>query len=137
MTERVILDTGPLVALLDAGDTAHAWTVRQFREITGPLLTCEPVLAEALYLVRSLRPAQEKILEWVERGVLLCPFRLSEEVARVSALWKKYSDVPISLADACLVCMSEQHDDHRLCTLDSDFTVYRKHGREPIPLIIP
>lgn len=137
MIERVIVDTGPLVALLDAGDSAHDWTTRQFQQIVGPLLTCEAVLAEAMYLLRSLRPAQEKILEWTERGVLLCPFVLSEEVARVRALWTKYADVPMSLADACLVCMTEKYDAHRLCTLDTDFTVYRRHGREPIPLIIP
>lgn len=136
-TERVILDTGPLVALLDAGDSAHDWTILQFRKITGPLLTCEPVLAEAMYLLRSLRPAQEKILEWVERGALLCPFVLSEEVAHVRTLWNQYADVPMSLADACLVCMTEKYDDHRLCTLDSDFVFYRRHGRDPIPLIIP
>ncbi len=137
MPRAAIVDTGPLVALLDAGDSAHDWTVRQFRQITGPLLTCEPVVAEALYLLRSLRPAQEKILEWIERGVLVCPFVLGEEVAQVRRLWKKYADVPMSLADACLVRMSEKHDDHRVCTLDRDFTVYRKRGHEPIPLIIP
>jgi predicted nucleic acid-binding protein len=137
MTEGVILDTGPLVALLDAGDKAHAWTVHQFKQITAPMLTCEPVLAEAMYLLRSLRPAQEKILEWIERGALLCPFVLSAEVPQVSALWKKYADVPMSLADACLVRMAEQFDGRSLCTLDSDFTIYRKHGHEPIPLIMP
>lgn len=136
MTDRVIVDTGPLVALLDASDSAHDWTVGRFRQIAGPLLTCEPVLAEAMHLLRSLRPAQKKILEWLERGALVCPFDLAGEAARVRALWLKYSDVPMSLADACLVRMSEQHDDHRVCTLDSDFTVYRKHGRTPIPLII-
>ena len=94
MTEKVILDTGPLVALLDAGDKAHDWTVRQFQQIRGPLLTCEPVLAEAMYLLRSLRPAQEKILEWIERGVLLCPFTLADEATQVRRLWKKYADVP-------------------------------------------
>lgn len=97
MTERVIVDTGPLVALLDAGDSAHDWSADQFRRIAAPLLTCEAVIAEAMYLLRALRPAQEKILEWTERGVLLCPFVLSEEIARVRALWKKYADVPISL----------------------------------------
>lgn len=137
MTERVIVDAGPLVALLDAGDSAHDWSADQFRRIAGPLLTCEAVIAEAMYLLRSLRPAQEKILEWTERGVLLCPFVLSEEVGRVRALWKKYADVPMSLADACLVRMAEKYDDHRLCTLDRDFTFYRRHGREPIALILP
>ena len=137
MIEKVILDTGPLVALLDAGDKTHDWTIRQFQQITGPLLTCESVLAEAMYLLRSLRPAQEKILEWIERSVLLCPFTLADEAAQVRRLWKKYADVPMSLADACLVRMAEKFDDHAICTLDSDFTVYRKHGREPIPLITP
>ena len=137
MTEKVILDTGPLVALLDAGDKAHNWTIRQFQQITGPLLTCEPVLAEAMYLLRSLRPAQEKILEWIERSVLLCPFTLADEATQVRRLWKKYADVPMSLADTCLVRMAEKFDDHAICTLDSDFTVYRKQGRKTIPLITP
>ena len=137
MPRAAIVDTGPLVALLDASDSAHGWTIRQFRQITGPLLTCEAVVAEALYLLRSLRPAQEKILEWIEGGVLVCPFVLADEVAQVRGLWKKYADVPMSLADACLVRMSEKHDHHHVCTLDRDFTVYRKRGREPIPLIIP
>jgi len=137
VTEKVILDTGPLVALLDAGDKAHDWTIRQFQQITGPLLTCEPVLAKVMYLLRSLRPAQEKILEWIERGVLLCPFTVADEAVQVRRLWKKYADVPMSLADACLVRMAEKFDDHAICTLDSDFTVYRKHGRKPISLITP
>ena len=137
MPRAAIVDTGPLVALLDASDSAHGWTIRQLRQIAGPLLTCEAVVAEALYLLRSLRPAQEKILEWIDGGVLVCPFVLAEEVGQVRALWKKYADVPMSFADACLVRMSEKHNRHHVCTLDRDFTVYRKRGHEPIPLIIP
>ena len=78
MPRAAIVDTGPLVALLDASDSAHGWTIRQFRQIAGPLLTCEAVVAEALYLLRSLRPAQEKILEWIDGGVLVCPLVLAE-----------------------------------------------------------
>jgi len=74
-----IVDTGPLVALLDSSDSAHGWTIRQFRQIAGPLLTCEAVVAEALYLLRSLRPAQEKILEWIADDVVcLRRFRYAE-----------------------------------------------------------
>ena len=69
--------------------------------------------------------------------MLVCPFILADEVAQVRSLWKKYADVPMSLADACLVCMSEQYEHHSVCTLDSDFTIYRKRGREPISLIMP
>lgn len=137
MTERAIVDTGPLVAVLDASDSAHQWTIAQFRRLAPPLLTCEPVLAEAFYLLRTTRKAQEQILVWLERGVLECSFSLPAEAARVRDLWKKYASVPMSLADACLVRMSEQHDGHRLCTLDLDFAVYRRHGREPIPLLTP
>ena len=137
MPRAAIVDTGPLVALLDASDSAHGWTIRQFRQIAGPLLTCEAVVAEALYLLRSLRPAQGKILEWIDGRVLVCPFVLAEEVGQVRGLWKKYADVPMSFADACLVRMSEKHNRHHVCTLDRDFTVYRKRGHEPIPLIIP
>lgn len=137
MPRAAIVDTGPQVALLDASDAAHGWTIRQFRQIAAPLLTCEAVVAEALYLLRSLRPAQEKILAWIDGGMLLCPFVLAEEIAQIGRLWKKYADVPMSLADACLVRMSETHDRHHVCTLDRDFTVYRKHGREAILLIIP
>lgn len=101
------------------------------------MLTCEPVLAEVMYLLRGLRPAQEKILAWIERGVVRCPFVLAAEAAAVRTLWEKYADVPMSLADACLVRMAEQFDAYHLCTLDADFTIYRKHGRQSIPLIIP
>lgn len=128
MARAAIVDTGPLVALLDAGDSAHGWTVRQFRLITVPLLTCEAVVAEALYLLRSLRPAQEKILEWIEGGVLVCPFVLADEVAQVRSLWRKYADVPMSLADACLVRMSEKHDHHHVSTLDRDFPSLVKYS---------
>ena len=137
MPHAAIVDTGPLVALLDAGDSAHGWTIRVFRQIAGPLLTCEAVVAEAFYLLRSLRPAQDKILDWVERGVIVCPLILAEEVAQIRRLWKKYADVPMSLADACLVRMAELYDGSPILTLDADFSVYRKNGRQVIELISP
>ena len=64
-------------------------------------------------------------------------FRLAEHIEPVSALVLKYADRPMSLADGCLVRMAEMHGRHAILTLDSDFTIYRKHGREPIALIRP
>ena len=137
MSEAAIVDTGPLVALLDASDEHHAWAVAAFRGIRAPMVTCEPVLAEASYMLRSSARAQDTILEWVERGSLAVAFDLTEDVAAVRRLMKKYRDVPMSLADACLVRMAETRDDHVVCTLDADFRVYRRSGGKPIRLVAP
>ena len=132
-----ILDTGPLVALLDADEEFHPWAVATIRGFRAPLATCEPVLAEALYLLRASPEAQDKVLEWIGRGTLSIPFEVAAECAAVRRLMKKYRDVPMSLADACIVRMAESLGDHAVCTLDSDFRVYRKDGGAAIPLAIP
>jgi len=73
----------------------------------------------------------------VKRELLIVPFRLDNEVARIAKLLERYSDVPISLADACLVRMAQQHAKGEVMTLDSDFRIYRKNGRQIIPTIMP
>lgn len=134
---EVILDTGPLVALLDAGDQHHPWASSTLSGIEGGIWTCEAVVTEAIYLLRRHRPAQDKVLEWIERGELICGFLLPGEIRAVRALWQRYAGVPMSLADACLVRMAELHPRAAVCTLDSDFTVYRKAMRTPINLLSP
>ena len=119
--DGVVLDTGPLVALLDAADEHHAWAAAEFSRFAGKVRVCEAVLAEALFLLRTLRPAQEKILEWVERGELTCDFVLPAEARAVRALWRRYANVPMSLADACVVRMAEMHPRSVICTMDSIF----------------
>ncbi len=89
------------------------------------------------FLLRQLRTAQETILQWLEQGALTCPFSVANEVKPLRKLWKKYHDVPMSLADACLVRMSETHRDSVVLTLDSDFMVYRKHKKDRIPILYP
>jgi predicted nucleic acid-binding protein len=133
----IVLDTGPLVALLDAGDEHHAWAADQFGRFQGPVRVCDAVLTEALFLLRVFRPAQEKILEWVERGELTCDFILLHEASAVRALWGRYANVPMSLADACVVRMAELHPRAVVCTIDSDFSIYRKEMRTPLKLLTP
>jgi predicted nucleic acid-binding protein len=94
-------------------------------------------LSEALFLLRALRPAQEKILEWVERGELTCDFVLLEEARAVRALWSHYANVPMSLADACIVRMAEMHPRSVICTIDSDFSIYRRDVGHPLHLLTP
>jgi predicted nucleic acid-binding protein len=132
-----IVDTGPLVALFDRAEHHHRWVAERLRELDAPLLVCEPVLAEVMYLLARYPQAPGAVLELLEKGALSVAFRVDEHVDAVRRLLQKYRDTPMSLADACVVRMSEIHDRHAVLTLDSDFMVYRKHGRTPLPLIHP
>ncbi len=76
-------------------------------------------------------------MEWLTRGDLMISLRLGEEIAAVAKLMDRYSNIPMSLADACLVRMAEQHSQGVVFTLDSDFRVYRKHGRQVVPTLMP
>ena len=137
MIHPVLLDTGPLVAFLNSRDTHHEWTKHQWALIKPPLLTCESVLAEACYLIRNAYDGAEKVFELLSRGILRIDFDLAAEVEQVGRLIKRYSDIPMSLADACLVRMAEKHTRATILTLDSDFTFYRTGDRRVIPIIAP
>ena len=132
-----ILDTGPLVAAFrqpEDKDPFTPWAARLIRSLPYPLFTCDAVLTEAAHFLRSA----EKLLEAVERGLLVSQFDTQAAAPRLKNLMKKYADHPMDFADACLVYMSEQTKDCKIVTIDrADFTVYRRHGREAIPLVLP
>jgi predicted nucleic acid-binding protein len=132
-----IVDTGPLVAFFDRAETYHRWVAERLERLDAPLLVCEPVLAEAMYLLGGYPKAQDAILELVQSGALSVAFRIDEHVGALRSLLQTYSDLPMSLADACIVRMAEIFDRHAVLTLDSDFLIYRKHGRAPLLLIQP
>jgi len=137
MTLRAIVDTGPLVAYLDRAEKHHAWVAAQVRRIEIPLLVCEPVLTESLFLLSRLPAARDALFAMLRNGALKIAFRSSEHVMELRALYQKYRDRPISHADACIVRMAEIHRAHAVFTLDTDFAVYCKRGREPLTLIAP
>lgn len=137
MRRQVILDTGPLVAFLNSRDKYHDWTVAQWSSIQPPLLTCEAVVSEACFLLRQWNKGASSVFELLERKVLEISFCLADHIVPVSALLKKYSSVPVSLADACLVRMAELHEHSSIITIDADFQIYRKHKRRVIPLLTP
>lgn len=133
-----LVDTGPIVAFLNRRDRHHAWAVETLASIRAPLLTCEAVLSEAVYLVRRLDGGPEKVVELVTRGVVNPSFRLEGDAPSVKRLIARYGDLPMDLADACLVRMTEFHGDCLLLTIDSEFRdVYRRHGRQAIPTLMP
>jgi predicted nucleic acid-binding protein len=132
-----IVDTGPLVAFFDRAERHHRWVAERIEELEAPLLVCEPVLAEAMYLLANYSGANDALLELIENGALRVAFRIDEHVDVLRKLLQKYRDTPMSLADACVVRMAEIYERHEILTLDSDFSVYRKHGRVPFTLIRP
>jgi predicted nucleic acid-binding protein len=137
MRKRVLMDTGPLVATLNRRDRLHPWAKARLGEIEPPIFTCEPVLAEACFLLRDRPGGASALLELVERGVLQVEFQIPPHAKSLAALMTKYSTVPMSLADACLVRMTELNESNAVMTLDGDFLVYRLHGRQAIPVLKP
>jgi predicted nucleic acid-binding protein len=132
-----LVDTGPLVAFVNREDRFHAWAAEAFSRIDHPLHTCDAVLTEACFLLRAARGGAEAIVAMAQRGFLRLDFSLAREAASVGGLLRRYADRPMSLADACLVRMTELHTDCELVTLDADFRVYRRNGRQVIPTVMP
>lgn len=137
MTGQILLDTGPLVAALDASESHHEWVVAQLKSIRPPLLTCEAVIAEACQIVRRSDRALEQIGEFVTGGTIICRSVLPDASERVFSLMRKYRDLPMSLADACLVHLVESLPGGTLFTLDAHFRIYRQHNRRVIPTVAP
>ncbi len=131
-----LVDTGFIVALLDRSERNHQRCREALRSLPGALVTCEAVIAEACHLLRQQPGAAEAILENVERGVFLVPFRLEESSQTVRALMKRYAKVPMDFADACLVSLADTLATGRILTLDSDFHVYRWRRTRAFELLV-
>jgi uncharacterized protein len=104
----VLLDTGPLVAYLHSAEQHHAWAVVQFGALTEPVITCESVWAEAAHLLLRRAANAEALWAVLRSGTVRFDFALADEHESVAALMRRYANVPMSLADACLVRMSEK-----------------------------
>lgn len=133
----VIVDSGVLVALLDARDQHHAWARASLEDLGGSLSTCDAVVSETCFLI-GLRPRVLRRLDgWFNHGEIRVEYESQNMVGHAFALMDAYSNVPMSYADACLVCMVEARPRARVFTLDSDFRIYRQRNRRVIPLIAP
>lgn len=122
----VLLDTGPLVALLSKHDDNHARARELFGACSPPLRTCEAVIAEACFLMRRAHPdGPAEVVALARKGVYQIGISLDEHWPEIEALLDKYSGQPVSLADAALIRCAEIHNEPRILTFDSDFTVYR------------
>ena len=135
--KRIIADAAGIVALIDKRDEFHQWAAIQAENLPIPFLTCEAVISESCYLLHNILNGEKTVLTYLKKGILQIDFSLSNEIEAVEVLMQKYKNVPMSLADACLVRMSEKIENSAIFTLDSDFHIYRKNGKQKIDLIIP
>ena len=128
-----IADTGFLVAFANARDLHHAWALDVAEQVTEPLLTCEPVLAEAAFHLADAG----LVLEMISEELISLSFHCDDHLPQLAAMAKRYRDRRPDLADLCLIRMSELYPKHSVITADQDFRVYRRNKREMIPLICP
>ena len=135
MPKSCLVDSGVLVALLDPREEHHEWATEVLLAANQPWLTCEAVFSEALFLLH-VRHARA-LRKLVRCGQLHIAFNLGDHVDKVLDLLDKYQDTPMSVADACLVRMSELVAEPLVYTRYADFLVYRRHSRQSSPCLMP
>ena len=122
----VLVDTGPLVALLDRSDPYHLTCQETFSSLNDTLVTVWPVVTEAIYMLRAYWQAQDALWEMIQCGAVQILSLESDDIPRIRELMHKYRDLPMDLADAALVRVAERERLRRVFTLDRrDFQVYR------------
>jgi predicted nucleic acid-binding protein len=135
MARSVLVDAGFLIAILSRRDRHHRWATTRSPDLAPPWKTCDAVLSETFHLLGTRgRPGLVALLR---RGAVLTGFDLGDELEAVLKLMEKYADVPMSLADACLVRMTETLADPIVLTTDTAFRIYRRHSRHVIPCVMP
>ncbi len=134
---RIILDTGPIVAFLNKRDRYFTWANEIFNLLEPPVYTCESVISEACFLLRNIEGGSIAVAELIERKLVVIDFDLSGEIQAVKKLMSRYANIPMSLADACLIRMTEITKNSQIITLDQDFNIYRRFDRQQVPVLMP
>lgn len=139
MARRVLVDAGPIAAVLDRRDMHHVWAKQQVAQLHHSLVTCEAVISEAFFLLAPVRGGVSTLADLLRHELvrLDADFSFCEHSREILANMERYKNVPMSFADACLVRMTEIERDSLLFTTDRDFLTYRRNRRERIPLISP
>lgn len=132
-----LVDAGPLVALIDAGEPDHQACRDALVGVSRPLVTTWPAFTEAMYLLVRAGGSRGREALWrlVLSGRLEVTDLAERAIARSAELMAEYADTPMDLADATLVALAEERGDRRVFTLDSDFAVYRLHGRQRFEIV--
>ena len=140
MPPEFLLDTGPLAAFPfspSEGTPFRLGRQHHLPQLEAPFITCEPVIVEAYYVLSKSPVGADKLAEFCESGALQIDFRLLNHAKDIRELMHKYRDLPMDLADACLVLLAEQHPQATVITTDRDFLLYRTRNRRQIRLLAP
>ena len=133
----ILVDASFLVSIYDKQEPYHRQCMAVLDQLNQPLVTCEPVVTEAIYLLRGLPGAPQAILASIQEGQLEIPFQLAHGADEVLASYTKYRDTPCDFADACLIAMADQLGTGDILTLDSDFKHYRWRRNRRFRMLIP
>ena len=125
MKKEVLIDSGPLIALFNSGDKYHNKVLKFLKKFSGKLITTWPVITEVIYMLSFSVDVQNDFLEWIERGSLDIMDLKIADIRYIRTRMKKYSDIPMDLADASLMCISETKSILNIISIDSDFEIYR------------
>ena len=136
MRSGILLNTGPIVAYLYTRDAYHAWAVEAFSGLDPPAITCEPVLTEACFLAERNGQPVTRVLDYAVASEIRIGLQLAQVMEAIRALMQRYENMPMSLADTCLVRLAEMTG-LPICTLDRDFAIYRANRSRPLMLITP
>jgi predicted nucleic acid-binding protein len=139
MARRVLVDAGPIAALLDRRDVHHEWAKRQIAHLHDRLVTCEAVLSEAFFLLAPVRNGVDTLAGLLREQLVRVDvdFSFRDHLDEILDSIERYKNVSMSFADACLVRMTEIERESIIFTTDRDFLTYRRNRRERIPLIGP
>lgn len=134
--KKILIDSGPLIALFDASDKYHSKAVEFIKSNQHPIITTIASITETLHLLDFNRNAQIDFLEWVSRGAVEVQGIENDDFTRLKELTEKYRDLPMDFADSCLVLLAEKLSINTIATIDRDFSIYRIKGKKKFKVIL-
>jgi predicted nucleic acid-binding protein len=134
--QRILLDSGPMIALFDQSDQYHKASVEFIRHNRHELITTLASIAETLHLLDFARHAQLDFMTWLNTGGITLENIQMRDFSRIQALLEQYADLPMDFADACLVFLAEKLNISTIATIDRDFDVYRLPKKRPFTVLI-
>ena len=134
--KKILIDSGPLIALFDSSDKYHNKAVNFIKSNKYPLVTTIASVTETLHLLNFNRNAQIDFIEWIHKGAVEIQNIENSDFRRLKELIEKYRDLPMDFADSCLVYLAEKLSLNTIATIDRDFTIYRINGRKKFKVIL-
>ncbi|MES9857212.1 MAG: PIN domain-containing protein [Sedimenticola sp.] len=134
--KKILIDSGPLIALFDASDKYHNKAVIFIKSNKYPLVTTIASITETLHLLNFNRNAQIDFIEWIHQGAVEIQNIENDDFGRIKYLTEKYRDLPMDFADSCLVYLAEKLSLNTIATIDRDFSIYRIKGRRKFKVIL-